>query len=101
MYENPFWFIFYKTGLSGHPVPLQPQHLLLGIESTQRIECYPAKLAHGHVTWLIKQGVPFIFYPALFYERNGRMPTTTTTARSLHPIRKISRTMWRKLAAGK
>ena len=27
-------------------------------------ECYPAKLAHGHVTWLIKQGVDFIFYPA-------------------------------------
>ena len=23
-----------------------------------------------NVTWLIKQGVPFIFYPALFYERN-------------------------------
>ena len=22
------------------------------------------------MTWLIKQGVPFIFYPALFYERN-------------------------------
>ena len=43
----------------------------LGIESIpSESECYPAKLAHGHVTWLIRQGVPFIFYPALFYERN-------------------------------
>ena len=43
----------------------------LGIESIpSESECYPAKLAHGHVTWLIKQGVPFIFYPALSYERN-------------------------------
>ena len=33
-------------------------------------ECYPAKLAHGHIEWLIQQNVDFIFYPALFYERN-------------------------------
>ena len=43
----------------------------LGIESIpSESECYPAKLAHGHVTWLIRQGIKFIFYPALFYERN-------------------------------
>ena len=43
----------------------------LGIESIpSESECYPAKLAHGHVTWLIKQGVPFIFYPCIPYERN-------------------------------
>ena len=32
-------------------------------------ECYPAKLAHGHVSWLIKQGVKYIFYPCIPYER--------------------------------
>ena len=43
----------------------------LGIESIpSESECYPAKLAHGHVTWLIRQGVKYIFYPALFYERD-------------------------------
>ena len=43
----------------------------LGIESIpSESECYPAKLAHGHVSWLINQKVDFIFYPALFYERN-------------------------------
>ncbi len=43
----------------------------LGIESIpSESECYPAKLAHGHVTWLIKNGVKFIFYPCIPYERN-------------------------------
>lgn len=31
--------------------------------------CYPAKLAHGHLQWLIDQGVRTIFYPSIFYER--------------------------------
>ena len=42
----------------------------LGIESIpSESECYPAKLAHGHVSWLIKQGVKYIFYPCIPYER--------------------------------
>ncbi|MEG1876457.1 MAG: acyl-CoA dehydratase activase-related protein [Lachnospiraceae bacterium] len=74
MYENyPFWYTFF-TKLH-YQVVLSPSstHKIyeLGIESIpSESECYPAKLAHGHVTWLIKQGVTFIFYPALFYERN-------------------------------
>ena len=74
MYENyPFWFTFF-TKLK-YQVVLSPAstHQLyeLGIESIpSESECYPAKLAHGHVTWLIRQGVKYIFYPALFYERD-------------------------------
>ena len=74
MYENyPFWFTFFTK--LGYRVILSPSSnrkiYELGIESIpSESECYPAKLAHGHVTWLIKQGVDFIFYPALFYERN-------------------------------
>ena len=74
MYENyPFWFTFFTK--LGYRVVLSPSSnrkiYELGIESIpSESECYPAKLAHGHVTWLIKQGVQFIFYPALFYERN-------------------------------
>ena len=74
MYENyPFWFTFFTR--LGYKVVLSPvsnrKIYELGIESIpSESECYPAKLAHGHVTWLIKQGVDFIFYPALFYERN-------------------------------
>ena len=32
-------------------------------------ECYPAKLSHGHIQWLIKAGVKTIFYPSVYYER--------------------------------
>ncbi|MBO5293251.1 MAG: 2-hydroxyacyl-CoA dehydratase [Lachnospiraceae bacterium] len=74
MYENyPFWFTFFTR--LGYRVILSPvsnrKIYELGIESIpSESECYPAKLAHGHVSWLIKQNVDFIFYPALFYERN-------------------------------
>ena len=73
MYENyPFWFTFFTE--LGYSVVLSPSstHKIyeLGIESIpSESECYPAKLAHGHVSWLIRQGIRFIFYPALFYER--------------------------------
>ena len=74
MYENyPFWFTFFTK--LGYRVVLSPvsnrKIYELGIESIpSESECYPAKLAHGHVSWLIRQKVDFIFYPALFYERN-------------------------------
>ncbi len=74
MYEDyPFWHVFFTK--LGFRVVLSPssnrQIYELGIESIpSESECYPAKLAHGHVAWLIKQGVDFVFYPALFYERN-------------------------------
>ncbi|MCI6553609.1 MAG: 2-hydroxyacyl-CoA dehydratase [Lachnospiraceae bacterium] len=74
MYENyPFWFTFFTR--LGYQVVLSPlsNHSIysLGIESIpSESECYPAKLVHGHVSWLIHKGVDFIFYPAVFYERN-------------------------------
>ena len=74
MYENyPFWAVFFKK--LGYQVVLSPSSnrkiYELGIESIpSESECYPAKLAHGHVTWLIKHGVDFIFYPCIPYERN-------------------------------
>ena len=41
----------------------------LGMESIpSESECYPAKLAHGHVQWLIDQGIKTIFHPCVFYE---------------------------------
>ena len=74
MFENyPFWYTFF-TELK-YQVVLSPTSTRkiyeLGIESIpSESECYPAKLAHGHVTWLIKNGVKFIFYPCIPYERN-------------------------------
>ena len=74
MYENyPFWAVFFK-GL-GYRTVLSPkstrQIYELGIESIpSESECYPAKLAHGHIEWLIRQGLTYIFYPCVPYERN-------------------------------
>ena len=73
MFENyPFWYTFftqlkYRVVLS----PTSSRKIYeLGIESIpSESECYPAKLAHGHVTWLLRHGVKFIFYPCIPYER--------------------------------
>ncbi len=31
--------------------------------------CYPAKLSHGHIISLVKQGIKTIFYPCIPYSR--------------------------------
>ena len=73
MYENyPFWFRFF-TQLK-YRVILSPPSTRkiyeLGIESIpSESECYPAKLAHGHVEWLLRKGIRYIFYPCIPYER--------------------------------
>lgn len=73
MYENyPFWHTFFtKLGFSVVLSPTSSRKIYeLGIESIpSESECYPAKLVHGHVSWLIRQGVKFIFLPCIPYER--------------------------------
>ena len=74
MYENyPFWFTFFTE--LGYQVIVSPPSsrdiYSLGIESIpSESECYPAKLAHGHIMWLLAQGLDYIFYPCVPYERN-------------------------------
>ena len=74
MYENyPFWFTFFHNlGFSVLLSHVSTRRIYeLGIESIpSESECYPAKLAHGHVQWLINKGVRRIFYPSIPYERN-------------------------------
>ncbi len=73
-YENyPFWAVFFRE--LGFRTVLSPQSTRkiyeLGIESIpSESECYPAKIVHGHVSWLIAQGIKTIFYPCIPYERN-------------------------------
>ncbi|WP_307997854.1 acyl-CoA dehydratase activase-related protein [uncultured Bifidobacterium sp.] len=74
MYENyPFWFTLltslgFKVVISG-----RSSHELFetGIESiaSENI-CYPAKLVHGHIKWLLDKGVKTIFYPCVSFEEN-------------------------------
>ena len=72
LYENyPFWATFFKE--LGFRVVLSPfsdrKIYELGMESIpSESECYPAKLAHGHVQWLVNQGIKTIFHPCVFYE---------------------------------
>ena len=74
MYENfPFWATFFKE--LGYSVMLSPKssHKIyeMGIESIpSESECYPAKISHGHIEWLLQNGAKFIFYPCIPYERN-------------------------------
>jgi len=73
LYENyPFWHTFFTE--LGYRVVLSPlssrKIYEMGIESIpSESECYPAKLVHGHISWLLKEGCKFIFYPCIPYER--------------------------------
>ncbi len=73
MYENyPFWHTFFtKLGFRVVLSPASNRKIYeLGIESIpSESACYPAKLVHGHVSWLIKQNIKFIFMPCIPYER--------------------------------
>ena len=73
MYENyPFWATFFKSlGFRVVLSPLSSRKIYeLGMDSIpSESECYPAKLSHGHVQWLIKNGITTIFHPCIFYEK--------------------------------
>ncbi len=72
MYENyPFWATFFKA--LGFRVVLSPfssrSIYMKGMESIPSESlCYPAKLVHGHIEWLIENGVKTIFHPSIYYE---------------------------------
>ncbi|MBR1736741.1 MAG: 2-hydroxyacyl-CoA dehydratase, partial [Firmicutes bacterium] len=74
MYENyPFWFTFFTE--LGYSVMLSPKSSRkiyeMGIESIpSESACYPAKLVHGHIKYLIDNGAKFIFYPCIAYEKH-------------------------------
>ena len=72
MYENyPFWATFFRElGFRAVLSPFSDRKIYeLGMDSIpSESECYPAKLAHGHVQWLIDQGITTIFHPCVFYE---------------------------------
>ena len=72
MYESyPFWFTFltklkFKVVLS----PISNKEIFkLGIETIpSESACYPAKISHGHIMYLINKGLKIIFYPCVPYE---------------------------------
>ena len=74
MYENyPFWFTLLTSLGFKVMISCRSSHELFetGIESiaSENI-CYPAKLVHGHIKWLLNKGMKTIFYPCVSYEDN-------------------------------
>lgn len=72
MYENyPFWHAFFSK--LGFRVILSPpsskEIYQSGMDTiSSDTACYPAKLVHGHIKWLVENGIKRIFYPSINYE---------------------------------
>ena len=72
MYEDyPFWHSFFTT--LGFSIVLSPQSSKKLYESgmdsiSSDTACYPAKITHGHIKWLVNKGVKRIFYPCVNFE---------------------------------
>lgn len=66
----PFWnALFTRLGFEVVQSPESSHALYASGQMTipSDTACYPAKLMHGHIEWLLKQGVDAIFYPCMSY----------------------------------
>ena len=89
-----------KNWVQDRPVPQSTRKIYeLGIETIpSESECYPAKLVHGHIQWLIKQALNTYFTPA--FRMSATSPPTQEiilTARWSPPTLKTSRITSRSL----
>ncbi len=72
MYEDyPFWHAFFTS--LGYRIVLSPPSskdiYQDGMDTiSSDTACYPAKIVHGHIKWLVRNGVTRIFYPSINYE---------------------------------
>lgn len=66
----PFWHAYFSE-LSCNVLvsPVSDRELYVDGQHTipSDTACYPAKLMHGHIEWLIRQNPDFIFYPDMSY----------------------------------
>lgn len=76
MYELlPFWnTLFTDLGFETVISPFSTRKLYLSGQATIPSDtvCFPAKLLHGHIKYLIDQGVDHIFYPCMSYNINEK-----------------------------
>jgi predicted nucleotide-binding protein (sugar kinase/HSP70/actin superfamily) len=66
----PFWHSFWTSlGFEVIPSPLSTRSLYLNGQHTIPSDtvCFPAKLMHGHIEALLRQGIDTIFYPCMSY----------------------------------
>ena len=72
----PFWHAFFdKLGFDVVVSPFSSRSLYIAGQATIPSDtvCFPAKLLHGHVQWLIDQGVKHIFYPCMSYNLDEKL----------------------------
>ena len=66
-----FQTIFTRLGFSVILSPLTDDGIIfLSQQYTVEETCYPVKLVHGHIAWLIEQGVDYIVLPRLYTIRH-------------------------------
>ncbi len=77
MYELlPFWHKFLtKLGFEVVVSPLSNRKLYLHGQQTIPSDtvCFPAKLIHGHIQWLLDNGIKQIFYPCMSYNFDEKL----------------------------
>ena len=72
----PFWHAFFsQLGFEVVTSPFSSRDLYIAGQATIPSDtvCFPAKLIHGHVDWLIAQGVKTIFYPCMSYNTDEHL----------------------------
>ena len=71
MYELlPFWHTFFTTlGFEVITSPINDKTIFQKGQNTIPSDtvCYPAKMMHGHIKWLLEHGLTSIFYPCMTY----------------------------------
>ena len=77
MYELlPFWHrLFTELGFDVIVSPFSSRQLYITGQTTIPSDtvCFPAKLVHGHIDWLISQGIDTIFYPCMSYNLDEKL----------------------------
>ena len=72
----PFWHkLFTQLGFDVVSSPFSGRKLYIAGQTSIPSDtvCFPAKLIHGHVEWLIDQGVKTIFYPCMSYNLDEKL----------------------------
>ena len=72
----PFWHcLFTELGFDVVVSPFSSRKLYIAGQTTIPSDtvCFPAKLVHGHIDWLISEGVDTIFYPCMSYNLDEKL----------------------------
>ncbi len=72
----PFWHaLFTELGFDVVVSPFSNRKIYIAGQTTIPSDtvCFPAKLVHGHIDWLISQGVDTIFYPCMSYNLDEKL----------------------------